>query len=149
MIQGIYVDYRGHDIKKVDPLFAFAHGLSYTSFSTSTLSASPISASGTFEVTVTVQNTGKVVGREVILVYIHDVVSKLPRPPRELKAFTKTKELQPGEEETVVLSLDRDALGYWSDEKHAWVAEAGLFQVLVGGEKIEIELAKTIQWTGV
>ncbi|TFL02721.1 glycoside hydrolase family 3 protein [Pterulicium gracile] len=147
--EGIYVDYRGHDIKKVDPLFAFAHGLSYTSFSTSTLSASPISASGTFEVTVTVQNTGKVVGREVILVYIHDVVSKLPRPPRELKAFAKTKELQPGEEETVVLSLDRDALGYWSDEKHAWVAEAGLFQVLVGGEKIEIELAKTIQWTGV
>lgn len=146
--QGIYVDYRGHDVKKIDPLFPFGHGLSYTTFSFTDLSASKPDDSANFDVKVTVKNTGKVTGREVVQVYIHDPISELPRPVKELKGYAKTRPLKPGEDETVKISLDRDALAFYSDKSMCWVAEAGAFHVLVGEEKAEIELAKTLRWTG-
>jgi beta-glucosidase len=146
--EGIYVDYRGFDIRKTEPLFAFGHGISYTTFALHNIASSPIDESGKFTVSVDVKNTGEAAGREVVQIYIHDVISSLPRPPRELKGFKKTKLLQPGEQETLHIALDRDALGFFDDEKNAWVAEAGIFDILVSGDKVEVELKKSLQWNG-
>ncbi|KAI0048714.1 glycoside hydrolase family 3 protein [Auriscalpium vulgare] len=151
--EGIYVGYRSYDKKSVEPLFPFGHGLSYTTFTYSDLSTTPISADGTFSVSFTVTNSGNVSGREVAQVYIADPASALPRPVKELKGFTKVA-LAAGESKTVTLALDREALGFFDERRKAWVAEAGKFDVLVGASSRDVrltgttELKETFSWVG-
>ena len=133
----IYVGYRYYDTYKVEPLFAFGHGLSYTSFEYSSLKVQGSGKNAT--VSFTVKNTGKVAGAEVAQVYVNQAKSLLPRPEKELKAFEKVV-LQPGQQKTVTLTLKEDAFQYFNDMQNKWVMEPGVFNILVGGSSRDIKL---------
>ena len=138
--EGIFVGYRYYDKKDVDPLFPFGHGLSYTTFKYSDLKvAKKVRAGGKVEVSLTVTNTGKVTGKEVVQLYVSDLKSSLPRPPKELKGFAKVG-LKPGESQAVTFSLDERALAFYDPHKKAWVAEPGEFELLVGSSSRDIRL---------
>jgi beta-glucosidase len=138
--EGIFVGYRYYDQKDVTPLFPFGHGLSYTSFTYSDLKVTKKVKTGEkVQVSLTVTNTGKAVGKEVVQLYVSDCKSSLPRPPKELKGFAKVA-LGPGESGTVEFSLDERALAFYDPHKQAWVAEPGEFEVLAGSSSRDIRL---------
>lgn len=149
----LFAGYRYYDLKGIAPLFPFGFGLSYTTFAYGDLhlSAPQIEPGDTLTVSVPVTNSGSVAGQEVVQLYISDPEARLQRPAQELKAFTKVA-LQPGETQTVTLTLDRAALAYFDDRAHAWVAEAGTFTVSVGASSRDIraqanfELTATDRW---
>jgi len=131
--EGLFVGYRGVDKYKTKPLFAFGHGLSYTSFALGKAIAdkSEMTRDDKISFTLSVTNTGSCAGSEVVQLYVSDVKSSLPRPLKELKAFKKVF-LQPGETQNVTLTIDVDALSFYDDSKQNWVAEPGDFVALIG-----------------
>ncbi len=135
----IFAGYRYYDAKKVEPLFPFGYGLSYTTFAYENvrLSAAAHDLSYPLEVLVDVVNTGTRAGQEVVQVYVHDCAAKVMRPEKELKAFGKVW-LQPGERQTVRLSLNRAAFAFFDDVAHQWVAEVGAFDILLGASSRDI-----------
>jgi len=145
--EGIFVGYRYYDKKKIEPLFPFGYGLSYTTFAYRNLRLSAseacpepcrrIDADEGLQVSVDVQNTGGRAGQEVVQLYVRDLESSLMRPEKELKAFAKVS-LQPGETKTVTLTLNRESLACYDDSAQQWVAEAGEFEVLVGRSSRDI-----------
>jgi beta-glucosidase len=139
--EGIFVGYRGFDRKKVEPLFPFGHGLSYTTFEYGGLTVTPskVKADGKVEVGLQVRNTGPRVGAEVVQLYVHDVESSLPRPEKELKGFGRVT-LEPGETRKLTVTLDRSAMQFFDPGKGDWVAERGAFEVLVGASSRDIRL---------
>jgi beta-glucosidase len=138
--EGIFIGYRYFDEKGVDPLFPFGHGLSYTTFEYSDLQVPAKVMQGVdVEVKLTVKNIGVMTGQEVVQVYVADPVSSLPRPPKELKAFTKVA-LQPDESKTISFKLDQRALSFFDSQKMAWIAESGIFEILVGSSSRDIRL---------
>ncbi len=146
--EGLFVGYRSYDKKKIAPLFPFGFGLSYTIFSYSSLhlSARQIGPDDTLQVSIDITNTGQRTGKEIVQVYVRDEQANLQRPEKELKAFAKVQ-LEPGERKTVMLSLGRDALAYYDDLAHEWVAEAGEFEVLVGASSQDIRASATFTLT--
>ena len=143
--EGIFVGYRYYDKKKVEPLFPFGHGLSYTSFKYSNLqiSKNSFTPDETVEVKVDVTNTGKVSGKEVVQLYVRDVQSTFARPEKELKAFEKV-ELKPNETKTITFKLDREAFWYFDIIKNTWSTEPGDFEILVGASSRDIRLNGTV-----
>lgn len=139
----IYVGYRYFDTWQVEPQFAFGHGLSYTTFAFGNLSV--VKAGKGAAVTFTVKNTGKMAGAEVAQLYVRQEKSALPRPYKELKGFQKVL-LAPGEEKKVTISLQEDAFSYYDDNKHAWVLEPGVFDIIVGSSSRAAQLAGKITW---
>jgi beta-glucosidase len=139
--EGIYVGYRYFDTKKVEPLFPFGHGLSYTKFDLSNLQIAPAqAASGApVEVTLQVRNSGSRAGAEVVQVYVHQAQSSVDRPEQELKGFRRVF-LKPGETQTVKVTLDRGAVSFYSPTKKEWVAEPGKFEIRVGTSSRDIRL---------
>ncbi|WP_373828615.1 glycoside hydrolase family 3 C-terminal domain-containing protein [Bacteroides heparinolyticus] len=138
--EGIFVGYRWADKqKKVKPLFPFGHGLSYTTFEYGkpTVDSKVMTAGGTLTVKVTVSNTGAREGQEVVQLYISDKKSSLPRPVKELKGFQKIK-LAPGEVREVSFVIDREALSFFDDTKHAWVAEPGRFEAVIASSAADV-----------
>lgn len=131
--EGIFVGYRWADMKRVKPLFAFGHGLSYTSFEIGKATADKQVVKGdeTISFTVSVRNTGKKAGAETVQLYVTDQASTLPRPVKELKAFQKVF-LQPGESREVTLTLDKRSLSFFDDRLQQWVAEDGEFEARIG-----------------
>lgn len=152
--EGIFVGYRYYDKKEIAPQFPFGHGLSYTTFSYANLflSANAITPDEQLTVSVDVTNTGQRAGQEVVQLYVRDVAASVSRPLKELKGFKKVA-LDPGETQTVTFILDRAALAFWNAERHAWVAEAGAFEVLIGSSSADIrgraglELRETATFT--
>ncbi|HET8912550.1 MAG TPA: glycoside hydrolase family 3 C-terminal domain-containing protein [Ktedonobacteraceae bacterium] len=152
--EGLFVGYRSYDKRKIAPLFPFGFGLSYTTFEYSALqlNTNRLDPNATLQVSLDITNTGKRAGKEIVQVYIRDKEASLHRPEKELKAFSKV-ELEPGERKTVTLLLDREALGYYDDLAHTWIAEAGEFELLIGAsaqdirEKTSFTLTDTIHWT--
>src|SRR5712692_3866159 len=146
--EGLFVGYRYYDKKKIAPLFPFGFGLSYTTFSYSSLqlSARQIDPTDTLQVSVDITNTGQRTGKEVVQLYVRDKQARLQRPDKELKAFAKVH-LEPGECKTVTLSIGRSALAYYDDLAHKWVAEAGEFEVLVGASSQDIRATATFVLT--
>lgn len=139
--EGIFVGYRWADKqKKVKPLFPFGHGLSYTTFvyGKPTADSKTMSADGTMTVKVTVKNAGAREGQEVVQLYISDKKSSLPRPVKELKGFQKIK-LAPGEEKEVSFTINKDALSFFNDAQHAWVAEPGKFEAIIAASAADIK----------
>ena len=139
--EGIFVGYRWADKqKKVKPLFPFGHGLSYTTFVYGKPAADKkvMSADDQISFTVTVKNTGDREGQEVVQLYISDKKSSLPRPVKELKGFKKVK-LAPGEEKEVTFTVDKEALSYFDDAQHAWVAEPGKFEAVIAASAADIK----------
>ena len=131
--EGIYVGYRWTDKQKIRPLFAFGHGLSYTTFKLGKLMADKqqLSAGGQISFTVNVTNTGSRAGSETVQLYISDKQCSVDRPVKELKAFQKVF-LQPGESRDVTLTIGWDALSFYNEAKGEWTAEPGAFEALVG-----------------
>ena len=115
--------------EKNTPLYPFGHGLSYTSFAHSDLSAVP--EGETCSIEVTVANTGKVAGEEVVQLYIRDRAASVVRPVRELKGFQKIL-LQPGELKVLRFSLGPDELGFYNGDGE-FLVEPGMFDIFVGG----------------
>ena len=131
--EGIYVGYRWTDKQKIKPLFAFGHGLSYTSFNIGrpVASANEITKDEQWSVVIPVTNTGRTAGAEVIQLYINDTKCSVDRPVKELKAFQKVF-LQPGETREVTLTIGIDALSFYDETTRLWKAEAGEFNALIG-----------------
>src|SRR5512139_16474 len=139
--EGIFVGYRYYDKKDLAPLFPFGHGLSYTTFKYSNLrlSAKSITSNKLLKVRVDLTNTDKVMGKEVVQLYVRDVKSTFARPEKELKAFQKV-ELKPGQTKTITFTLDQEAFWYFDGRKNAWATEPGEFEILVGASSRDIRL---------
>lgn len=137
--ESIFVGYRWHDTKGIRPLFAFGHGLSYTTFEIGNVKAdrASMTSQGRIRLTADVTNTGDRAGAEVVQLYIGDAESSLPRPAKELKGFRKVM-LQPGETQTVEFEIAPEALRYYDDRKGAWVLEPGRFTAYVGAASDDI-----------
>ena len=131
--EDIYVGYRWADKQKIRPLFAFGHGLSYTTFKIgkATADKQELTTDDKITFTVPVTNTGNVAGAETIQLYVSDLKASVERPMKELKAFRKVF-LQPSETQQVSLTLDKSALSFYNDQIGQWTAESGEFKVLIG-----------------
>lgn len=140
--EGLYVGYRHYDRTKVTPLFPFGHGLSYTNFEYGrpSLSHKTLTARAPVKLVMAITNIGPVAGSETVQVYIGDEKSRLRRPKKELVAFEKVH-LEPDETKHITIELDKYAVGYYDDSIPAWIAEEGLFNVLIGASSADIRYA--------
>lgn len=129
---GIYVGYRYYDTFKVNTAYEFGYGLSYTQFAYSPLTVTPGSNAGNYSVSLNVSNTGKTAGKEVVQLYLSAPNHSMDKPLKELKGFSKTALLAPGEATTVNFSLSAEDLASFSVAEQAWVADAGEYLVQVG-----------------
>lgn len=143
--EGIFVGYRYYDKKDMEVQFPFGFGLSYTSFNYSdlTLSKDVIEDNDTLEVKVKIKNIGKYFGKEVVQLYVRQIFSNVPRPIKELKAFTKVS-LNPGEEKEINFTLNNRDFSYYDIVTNNWVIESGPFQILVGKSSRDICLIKDL-----
>ena len=116
-----------------EPLYAFGHGLSYTTFSYGdvTLSSGSFSGNGSITASVDVTNSGAVAGSEVVQLYIRDLVGSVTRPVRQLKGFEKIL-LEPGQTKTVTFTIDGGTLSFWRKDM-TWGPEEGDFKLYIGG----------------
>ncbi len=146
--EGIFVGYRYYDKKKMDVLFPFGHGLSYTTFEYSDLklSADAIRDTDTVDVTVTVKNTGKRAGKTVAQLYVGapEGFVNAVHPVRELKGFRKVA-LEPGESKEITFTLCKRAFATWRSEIHDWWVESGNFTVEVGDSSASLPLKATVK----
>ena len=141
--EDIYVGYRYFDSFNKNVSYPFGYGLSYTTFAYSKPS---VKKSGEeIEVSVTVKNTGKVAGKEVVQVYVSAPEGKMEKPAKELKAFGKTRELQPGESQTLRMSLQRRDLASFDEEQSAWVVDAGTYQFLIAASAADIRTSASLR----
>lgn len=142
--EGIFVGYRWFEKKKIKPLFAFGHGLSYTSFDYGkiTLDKKVMKDTDSLTIKIPVTNIGKREGAEVVQMYIMDKESSLPRPLKELKGFKKIK-IAPGKTCEVTFTIGKEALSFYDPVRHEWVAEPGKFQVLIGSASDDIRSSAT------
>jgi len=145
--EGLLVGYRGYDYKDQPVLFPFGFGLSYTTFDYDNLmvtqSGSVADGTLTAHVTLTVKNTGKVAGADVVQVYVADPESSVMRPIRELKGFTKVH-LAAGESKQVAIDLDQRAFSFWSELLHRFAVEAGEFVIEAGPNSRDLPLKATL-----
>jgi beta-glucosidase len=129
-----------------DPLYPFGFGLSYTNFNYSdiTLSSTSLKGAQTLKASVTVTNSGKVTGKEVVQLYIRDIVGTSTRPVKELKGFQKV-ELKAGESRTITFNITTEELKFYNyDLKYDW--EAGDFTIMIGGNSRDVKAAN-VKWT--
>lgn len=141
--EGIYVGYRWVDKAGTKPLFAFGHGMGYTSFRLSDIrqDKASVTANDSITFTVNVRNTGHRTGSEVVQLYVHDVKASVDRPHKELKGFCKVT-LKPGESRDVSITLGCDALSFYDEKTGRWIAEPGRFEALVGTASDDLPLKK-------
>lgn len=137
--EGIYVGYRYFNTFNVKPSYEFGFGKSYTDFAYSNIKANSKTFNNKLEVTVEVKNTGKVAGKEVVELYLSAPNQSIDKPKSELKAYAKTKDLKPGESQTIILTLNPKDLASYITAKSAWVAEAGIYKVSVGASSLDIK----------
>lgn len=147
--EGVFVGYRWYDTRKMDVLFPFGHGLSYTTFAYSNLRAdrTDLTDQDTVTVSVDVTNTGDRAGAEVVQFYVKDPVSSRRRPEKELKAFRKVF-LQPGETRTVSAGLNGRAFSYYEVKIHDFFVESGDFIVEAGSSSRDIRGSITLHVGG-
>jgi len=143
--EGLYIGYRYYDAKQMPVLFPFGFGLSYTTFAYSNAKVSATNFNDVDGVTVTVDvtNTGKLAGKEIVQVYVHDHQSGLHRPEKELKGFAKV-ELEPGQIKSVSINLDFRAFAYYHPEYKQWITEDGDFDILVAASAADIRQTLTV-----
>ncbi|PLX14505.1 MAG: glycosyl hydrolase [Marinilabiliales bacterium] len=140
-----FVGYRYYDEKKIEPLFPFGHGLSYTTFEYSNLKFSSNNITDKDELTVKLElkNTGEIKAKEVVQLYVTDTESSLMRPKKELKHFTKV-ELKPGQTKEINFVLSARDFSYFDSHRNMWVAESGEFVISVGSSSRDIRLAESV-----
>ena len=143
--EGIYVGYRYYNTFNIKPAYEFGYGLSYTTFMYGNLKLSSGSFNGRMAVTVAITNSGNIPGKEVVQLYISAPAKKLNKPISELKAFAKTRLLQPGETQIINFSIDGRALASFDTDKSSWIAEAGKYIVRAGSSSLYIRQTAPFQ----
>ncbi len=143
--EGVFVGYRYYDKKKMDVLFPFGYGLSYTDFAYSNLKLDKKAMKDTEVLTVSVDvtNTGTMAGKEVVQLYVADEESTVIRPVKELQGFEKV-ELAPGETKTVSMKLDARAFAYYNVQLGDFHVESGSFKIMIGRSCTDIKLEDTV-----
>ena len=141
--EGIFMGYRGYDHNHIEPQYPFGFGLSYTTFSFSNLKSSPV-GDGRYHVMFDVTNTGKRPGATVAQLYISPASSTVERPVKELKGF-KRVQLGPGETKQVTIELDPRSFSYFDVRTSAWQADAGTYELMLGGSSQDIEQKIRVQ----
>ena len=141
--EGIWVGYRYFQTRDVAVSYPFGYGLSYTTFEYGqpTVKVGPDG----FTATITVTNTGKVAGREVVELYVSAPSGGLEKPDRELKAFAKTKTLAPGESETLTMTVTAYELASFNESTMAWETAAGTYRLLFGASVTDIRRTATFK----
>ncbi|MHB8932830.1 MAG: glycoside hydrolase family 3 C-terminal domain-containing protein, partial [Bellilinea sp.] len=147
--ESIYVGYRYYDKAGKEVLFPFGHGLSYTTFEYRdlSLSSSEMQAAGALKVAVTVKNTGKRDGAEIVQLYIGDLSPGIFRPEKELRDFSKIF-LNTGEEKQVEFTLDSRAFSFYDPHSRAWMVPEGVYQISVGSSSRDIRLQDRVTVRG-
>lgn len=147
--EGVFVGYRYYDKKKMEVLFPFGHGLSYTTFAYSNLKVSKteVTEEEGLQVSVDVTNTGDRAGKEAVQLYVGALQSEVIRPVRELKGFKKV-ELAPGETKTVTFTLDSRSFAYFDMEINDWFVETADYEISVGSSSRDLRQKTTVKVTG-
>ena len=142
--EDVFVGYRGFERNKMKALFPFGYGLSYTTFK---YGKPTVSVSGDdIIVETTITNTGSVAGKEVAQVYVTAPKNKeIVKPVKELKTFGKTRLLQPGESETLRMTIKKSDLSSWSETLHDWQLDAGSYTIQVGASSADIREKASIK----
>jgi beta-glucosidase len=136
--EGLAVGYRGYDRSDLEPLIPFGHGLSYTQFEYLDLTLPPeVRAGESVEISIRLRNRGERRGQEVVQLYLGSPPGLDERPPRELRAFSKS-ELGAGEEDWLHFSLDARALSVWAPDSATWCIPTGEREILVGASSRDI-----------
>jgi beta-glucosidase len=143
--EGIFVGYRGYDVRGQDVLYPFGHGLSYTSFAYDGLALAADREGILARVTVT--NTGQRAGREVVQLYASVATSTVSRAPRELVGFAAV-DLEPGASTVVSVRIERRDLAYWHDRLNRWVVEGGTYRIEAGASSRDIRLGEDVDVDG-
>lgn len=145
--EGVFVGYRYYEKKKIEPLFPFGHGLSYTTFEYASLRApDEVLAGQPIHVSVEVTNTGALAGRETVQLYVGDEVTQdVVRPVKELKGFHKV-ELAPGESQVVRFTLNTHDLAYYDVHHSAWTTTPGKYRLYVGSSAADIRATRSLNW---
>ena len=137
--EGIYVGYRYYNTFNIKPAYEFGYGLSYTDFKYSNLALSSKAFDKKITAAVTITNTGKVAGKEVVQLYLSAPAGKLDKPSQELKGFAKTGLLQPGQSEKITITITAADLASFNTDATAWIADAGTYAVKVGASSANIK----------
>ena len=142
--EDIYVGYRFFDTFNRQVAYPFGYGLSYTTFE---FSKPAIKAKGkdAVEVNITIKNTGAVSGKEVAQVYVQAPNGKLEKPVQELKAFAKTRELQPGESQTLQMTIPVRDLASFDEAGSQWITEAGTYTFRIGSSSRDIKCTTSLK----
>jgi beta-glucosidase len=143
-LDDIWVGYRHFATKNVKTAYPFGYGLTYTQFGYSGLKLAGSGGGSTFEVSLTVANTGKAAGREVVQLYLTAPGKIASKPAIELKGFTKTKTLKPGESQLVTFTLTPRDFTSFDEASLSWIAEEGTYTVKVGASSEDIRQTATI-----
>ncbi len=146
--EGVFVGYRYYDERRIDPLFAFGQGLSYTTFRYGNLRApASVTVGSPVVVSVDVTNTGGRSGEETVQLYVGDeATTAVVRPIKELKAFQKLS-LAPGETKTVTFTLSPRDLSYYDVERAGWTSTPGMHTLFIGSSSRDIREQQTFDWT--
>jgi beta-glucosidase len=138
--EGILVGYRWFDTKKIDPLYCFGYGLSYTNYQYADLATTKKAYKPTeiIQATIKVKNTGKYAGKETVQLYVSKPGSVVERPEKELKVFKKVL-IKPGETTIVNLSIPVKDLAYFDTKTMSWVVEPGKYKLLAGASSRDIK----------
>jgi beta-glucosidase len=140
--EGVFVGYRHFDARAIEPAFAFGHGLSYTTFEYGELHVSV--AQRRVRVTLSVTNSGRRDGSDVVQLYVHEVSPRVERPEKELKAFEKVH-LAAGASCDVCFDLEERAFSYWDESTHQWALASGEFEVLVAASSRDVRQRATFR----
>ena len=143
--EGVFVGYRYYDAKEMPVRYPFGYGLSYTTFEYKDLqlSADKIKDTDKLKVRLKVKNTGNRAGKEIVQLYVADKTGAAIRPVKELRNFVKV-ELQPQEEKTVEMELDKRSFAWYNTEIHDWYAASGEYEILAAASSRDIRLKKTV-----
>ena len=139
--EGILVGYRWFDTRRIEPLFPFGHGLSYTKFVLAGLKVARTTAG--VSVALSISNVGERAGAEVVQIYVGQVSCSVERPVRELKGFAKVH-LRPSESQRISVDLPERAFAYWSVQTGDWKVEPDEFVIEVGVSSRQIMLREII-----
>jgi beta-glucosidase len=137
--EGVYVGYRYYTSFHIKPAYEFGYGLSYTQFSYSPITVSGKEWNGKLIAKLTVTNTGKAAGKEIVQWYLSAPAKKMDKPNEELKGFAKTGLLQPGKSQTITIVLEATDLASFDTKTSSWIAESGDYELRAGSSSANIK----------